>query len=166
MVEGITIQASPAACPRPCPGLSGGQDQSTLGLGARASRPLWSGHLAHAGPATRDLGPAPRDWGKGLALPLGFVHFALTAKYQLTTALARLRERGDAKRWVRDSLICHEANKPSPPASPYPLPSERAVISCGPAVSPNVETPGSRNAGPPSPAARGAGGKRFSETLS
>jgi len=95
MVEGITIQASPAACPRPCPGLSGGQDQSTLGLGARASRPLWSGHLAHAGPATRDLGPAPRDWGKGLALPLGFVHFALTAKYQLTTALARLRERGD-----------------------------------------------------------------------
>src|SRR6516164_7320793 len=88
MVEGITIQASPAACPRPCPGLSGGQDQSTLGLGARASRPLWSGHLAHAGPATR-------DWGKGLALPLGFVHFALTAKYQLTTALARLRERGD-----------------------------------------------------------------------
>src|SRR6516164_4654791 len=120
MVEGITIQASPAACPRPCPGLPGGQDQSTLGLGARASRPLWSGHLAHAGSATR-------DWGKGLALPLGFVHFALTAKYQLTTALARLRE--------------------------------RAVISCGPAVSPNVETPGSRNAGPPSPAARGAGGK-------
>ena len=36
--------------------------------------------------------------------PLEFVHFGLTAKYQLTTALARLRERGDreaaAKRWV------------------------------------------------------------------
>src|SRR6516225_4646795 len=28
-------------------------------------------------------------------LPLEFLHFGLTAKYQLTTALARLRERGD-----------------------------------------------------------------------
>ena len=32
-----------------------------------------------------------------------------------------------------------EANNPSPPASPYPLPSERAVINCGLAVNPNVE---------------------------
>ena len=66
------------------------------------------------------------------------VHFGLTAKYQLTAALARLRERGDpiAGGRVGDSLILHEANNPSPPASPYPLPPERAVINCGPAVNP------------------------------
>jgi len=50
----------------------------------------------------------------------------------LTTAFARLRERGTAKRWVRASLILEEENNPSPPASPYPLPLERAVINCGP----------------------------------
>jgi peptidoglycan hydrolase-like amidase len=35
---------------------------------------------------------------------------------------------------VRDSLISHGENNPSPPASPYPLPSERAVINHGTAV--------------------------------
>jgi hypothetical protein len=70
----------------------------------------------------------------GFAPPPEFVHFGLTAKYRLTTALARLRERGNpsADGWVRDSLILYEENNPSPPASPYPLPSERAVINCGP----------------------------------
>ena len=71
--------------------------------------------------------PAP-----SVAEALEFVHFGLEVKYQLTTALARLRERGTAKRWVRASLILEEENNPSPPASPYPLPSERAVINCGP----------------------------------
>jgi hypothetical protein len=33
--------------------------------------------------------------GVASASPLEFVTFGLTAKYQLTTALARLRERGD-----------------------------------------------------------------------
>ena len=71
---------------------------------------------------------------------LEFVHFGLTAKYQLPTALARLRERGIPRAgWVRDSLIWHEANNPSHQALPYPLPSERAVINCGPAVNPNIE---------------------------
>ena len=71
--------------------------------------------------------------GAGLALPLEFVDFGLTAKH-LTTALAPLRERGDPDEsgWVRDSLIWQEENNPSPPASPYPLPLERAVINCGP----------------------------------
>jgi len=39
---------------------------------------------------------------------------------------------GTAKRWVRESLIAHKENNPSPPASPDPLPSERAVINCLP----------------------------------
>ena len=47
---------------------------------------------------------------------------------------------------MRDSLILHEQNNPSPPAAPYPLPSERAVINCGPAVNPNVGTRGGGNA--------------------
>src|SRR6516164_5366669 len=82
--------------------------------------------------------------GPTLGSAPGVCTFGLTAKYQLTTALARLRERGnpDESGWVRDSLIWHEENNPSPPASPYPLPSERAVINCGPAVDPNVETRG------------------------
>jgi len=47
----------------------------------------------------------------------------------------------DESGWVRDSLIAYEENDPSPPASPYPLPWERAVINCG-AVNANVETRG------------------------
>ena len=41
---------------------------------------------------------------------LEFVHVGLSAKYSLTTALARLRERGDPDEsgWVRDSLILYE----------------------------------------------------------
>jgi len=65
-------------------------------------------------------------------MPLEFVHFGLEAKYQLTTALARLRERGDREAVGEGLLILEEENNPSPPASPYPLPSERAVINCGP----------------------------------
>ena len=61
-------------------------------------------------------------------MPLEFVHFGLEAKYQLTTALARLRERGDREAVGEGLLILEEENNPSPPASPYPLPSERAVI--------------------------------------
>ena len=71
---------------------------------------------------------------------LEFVHFGLSAQYQLTTALARLRERRDpsADGWVRDPQILYEENNPSPPASPHPLPSERAVINCGRTVNRNV----------------------------
>jgi hypothetical protein len=50
--------------------------------------------------------------------------------------------------WVRDSQILREENNPSPPASPYPLPSERAVINCGPAV--NAKCRNSRH-GPKAP---------------
>ena len=53
---------------------------------------------------------------------------------QLRIALTRLRERATAKRWVKDSLMLTERNNPSPPASPYPLPSERAVIRLGAVV--------------------------------
>src|SRR5215472_15858749 len=50
-----------------------------------------------------------------LSRALEFVHFGLTAKYQLPTALARYCGRGGtAKRWVRDSLILCEENNPSP----------------------------------------------------
>ena len=64
-----------------------------------------------------------------------FVHFGLTAKHQLTTALARLRVRGIPHAgWARDSLSLCEENNLSPLASPYPLPSERAVITCGPCI--------------------------------
>src|SRR5262249_33440057 len=52
----------------------------------------------------------------------------------------RAGEGGTHAGWVRDSLILHQENNPSPPASPYPLPWERAVINCGAAVNPNVET--------------------------
>ena len=66
-------------------------------------------------------------------LSLEFVHFGLEVKYQLTTVLARLRERGDREAVGEGaSLSLEEENNPSPPASPYPLPSERAVINCGP----------------------------------
>src|SRR6516162_11767644 len=82
--------------------------------------------------------------GPTLGSASGVCTFGLTAKYQLTTALARLRERGDPDEsgWVRDSLILHEENNPSPPASPYPLASERAVINCGPAVNANAKRGG------------------------
>src|SRR5215470_3481323 len=50
-----------------------------------------------------------------LSRALEFVHFGLTAKYQLPTALAHYCGRGGtAKRWVRDSLILCEENNPSP----------------------------------------------------
>ena len=67
----------------------------------------------------------------GFSRALEFVHFVLSAKYQLATAVARLRERGDREA-VGEGVILDEENNPSPPASPYPLPSERAVINCGP----------------------------------
>ena len=77
-----------------------------------------------------------------LAVPRSFVQFGLTANYRLTTALARLRERGDREAVDEGFADLQEENNPSPPAAPYPLPSERAVINCGPAVNPNVETQG------------------------
>ena len=39
--------------------------------------------------------PRSVAWVGGLRRRLEFVHFGLKAKYQLTAALARLRERGD-----------------------------------------------------------------------
>jgi len=48
---------------------------------------------------------------------------------------------GTAKRGVRDSVIVHEENNPSAPASPCPLPSDEPVFNCGPVVNPNVEAP-------------------------
>ena len=55
-------------------------------------------------PAVLPLGVPLRGTGVGACLPLGFVHLALTAKYQLTTALARLRERGDPPRRVGEGF--------------------------------------------------------------
>ena len=83
--------------------------------------------------------PRLRD-AESLRLSVEFLHLGLTAKYQLTTALARLRERGNREAWVRDSLVLHQENNPSPPASPYPLASERVVINCSLPVNPNVQT--------------------------
>jgi hypothetical protein len=61
-----------------------------------------------------------------------FAHSGLIAKYQLTTALARLRERGD-REVVGEGFADFERRKqPLTLASPYPLPSERAVINCVP----------------------------------
>ena len=65
-------------------------------------------------------------------MPLEFVHFGLEAKYQLTTALARLRERGDREAVGEGLADFGRRKQPLTPASPYPLPSERAVINCGP----------------------------------
>jgi hypothetical protein len=83
-----------------------------------------------------------RGFFQRTALDAGeFVHFGLTAKYQLTTTLGRRGDRGgpDESGWVRDSLIWPQENNLSPPASPYPLPSERAVVNCDPAVNPNTK---------------------------
>ena len=91
----------------------------------------------------------------GFSRALEFVHFVLSAKYQLTTAVARLRERGDREA-VGEGVILDEENNPSPPASPYPLPSERAGVlisiastgSLPQEKAENVETPGKGSALP------------------
>src|SRR5262249_48283053 len=63
------------------------------------------------------------------------VHFGLTAKYQLTTGLVRLRVWGDAACGMGEGFAdCMRRKQPSPPASPYPLPSEMAVITCAPCI--------------------------------
>jgi hypothetical protein len=71
----------------------------------------------------------------------------------LTVALANSQIVG-SRRWRPAALgtgvtagrgiaaILPEKSNPSPPALPYPLPSERAVINCCPAVKPKGETPG------------------------
>jgi hypothetical protein len=38
---------------------------------------------------------------------LEFVHFGSTAKYRLTTALARLRERGTRQLRICEKIVCH-----------------------------------------------------------
>jgi hypothetical protein len=49
-----------------------------------------------------------------LSRALEFLHFGLTAKYQLTTALARLRERGDRAAVGERFADLHEESNPSP----------------------------------------------------
>ena len=100
--------------------------------------------LVQREPGAVHVGPGVLYQGTAFSRALEFLHFGLSAKNHLRTALASLRERGDPDEsgWVRDSLILHEENNPSPPASPYPLPSERAVINCGPAVNANAERGG------------------------
>jgi hypothetical protein len=71
----------------------------------------------------------------------------------LKIALARLRERGD--REAVGEGFARFARMKQPPASPYPLPLERAVINCDLAVNPNVQTPG------PLPRERVDGVRRF-----
>ena len=74
-------------------------------------------------------------------LSLEFVHFGQEVKYQLTTVLARLRERGTAKRWVRDPLVLHEENNPSSPGFAGTLsPWRGPFIDFRPPVNPNVQT--------------------------
>jgi hypothetical protein len=48
--------------------------------------------------------------GRALAQPWSFCISVSPRKHQLTTALARLWERGSAQRWVRDSLVLHKEN--------------------------------------------------------
>jgi len=77
--------------------------------------------------------------GVGLALPLEFLHFGLTAKYQLTTALARLRERGDREAVGEGVVDCAPRKQPLTPgfAGPSPLGEGRYQLRCQ--VNPNVE---------------------------
>jgi hypothetical protein len=60
----------------------------------------------------------------------------------LKIALARLRERGDREAVGEGIARFARMKQPLTPASPYPLPLERAVINCDLAVNPNVQTPG------------------------
>jgi exosortase C (VPDSG-CTERM-specific) len=53
-------------------------------------------------------------------------------EYDLTTALARFRERGDGEAADKGFPDLHEENNSSPPGSPYLLPSERVLMNCGP----------------------------------
>ena len=110
--------------PQGCPYIQTCRPRDLAGTGSRRRV------RACRGAACRTLGPE-------------FVHFGLTAKCQLTTALARLQERGHPPRRVGEGFADFARRKqPLTLASPYPLPSERAVINCGPAVNPDVETRG------------------------
>jgi len=62
---------------------------------------------------------------KGGAPPLEFVHFGLTAKYQLTTALARLRERGDREAVGEGFADC--ARRKQPLTSGFVVPSPQGL---------------------------------------
>jgi len=54
----------------------------------------------------------------------------LTSKYQLTIALARLRERGTAQRWVRDSLVLPRRRQPLTPRLRRSLGEGRYQLRC------------------------------------
>ena len=62
--------------------------------------------------------------GHDFSCSLAFVHFGLSGKNHLRTALARLRERGDPGEpgWVRDSLILHGRKQPLTPGFAVPAP--------------------------------------------
>ena len=60
--------------------------------------------------------------GGASAPPLEFVHFGLTAKYQLTTALARLRERGDREAVGEGFADLERRKQPLTPGFAVPSP--------------------------------------------
>ena len=72
-------------------------------------------------------------------MPLEFVHFGLDVKYQLTTAFARLRERGDREAVGEGLADFGRRKQPLTPGFAVPSPlgethslAGRAVINCGP----------------------------------
>jgi len=100
--------------------------------------------------------PLPQ-WGRGLH----FIHSGLTVKCELitkcelTTALSRLRERGDREA-VGEGLAGFAGKKqPLTPAAPYPRLLERAVINRRPPGNPNVQA-----LSPRGPRGRGRCGSR------
>ena len=70
--------------------------------------------------------------GHGFSRALEFVHLGLEVKYQLTTALARLRERGDREAVGEGLADSGRRKQPLTPGFALPFPPERAVINCGP----------------------------------
>ena len=75
-------------------------------------------------------------------MPLEFVHFGLDVKYQLTTAFARLRERGDRDAVGEGLADFGRRKQPLTPGFAVPSPLGEGRYQLRPAVNPNVETRG------------------------
>jgi hypothetical protein len=82
------------------------------------------------GTACRTLWPPPATQNRvGQALPLEFVHFDLMAKYELRTALARLRERGDREAVGEGFADLAPRKQPLTPGFAVPSPPRRGLLS-------------------------------------
>jgi len=81
----------------------------------------------------------PLYQGIAFSRALEFVHFGLTAKYQLTTALARLRERADREAVGEGFAESPRRKQPPTPGFAVPSPLGEGRYQPRPAVNPNVE---------------------------